>query len=79
MHELNVHKIGGSCLRSRSDLDLIADKLSSFSGKQVLVVSALWGVTDRLIRAVNEPHYANKLVEDLHFANPAILVNVSQL
>ena len=50
MHELNVHKIGGSCLRSRSDFDLIADKLSSFSGKQVLVVSALWGVTDRLIR-----------------------------
>ena len=65
MHELNVHKIGGSCLRSRSDFDLIAEKLSTFPGKQVLVVSALWGVTDRLIRAVNEPHYANKLVEDL--------------
>ena len=78
MHELNVHKIGGSCLRSRSDFDLIAEKLSSFSGKQVLVVSALWGVTDRLIRAVNEPHYANKLVEDLRTQHLRISPDISE-
>ncbi len=34
-------------------------------GKTVIVVSALWGVTDRLLRAANEPRYATRLVSDL--------------
>lgn len=33
--------------------------------KTIIVVSALWGVTDRLLRAANEPRYATRLVSDL--------------
>jgi aspartate kinase len=65
MSELIVHKFGGSCLRDKADIDRIGQLVSSFAAKPVIVVSALWGVTDRLMRAANEPHYAGKLVEDL--------------
>jgi len=65
MYELIVHKFGGSCLRDSADIDRIGQLVSSFAAKPVIVVSALWGVTDRLMQAVNEPHYAGRLVEDL--------------
>jgi aspartate kinase len=65
MPELIVHKFGGSCLRDKGDIDRIGQLVSSFTAKSVIVVSALWGVTDRLMRAANDPHYAGRLVEDL--------------
>ena len=65
MSELIVHKFGGSCLRDKADIDRIGQLVSSFTAKPVIVVSALWGVTDRLMRAANDPHYAGRLVEDL--------------
>ena len=39
--------------------------INSQPGKKVIVVSALWGTTDRLLRAANEPRYATRLVSDL--------------
>ena len=65
MPELIVHKFGGSCLRDKGDIDRIGQLVSSFDAKPVIVVSALWGVTDRLMRAANDPYYAGRLVEDL--------------
>ena len=66
MHEApEVHKFGGSCLRDRSDLERIAHIVHEADRPVVLVVSALWGTTDRLIRAANEPRYAGRLVSDL--------------
>jgi aspartate kinase len=65
MSELIVHKFGGSCLRDKADIDRIGQLVSSFAAKPVIVVSALWGVTDRLMRAANDPYYAGRLVEDL--------------
>ena len=65
MNDVIVHKFGGSCLRDSSDIELIAKMIEQQEGKTVIVVSALWGVTDRLLRAANEPRYATRLVSDL--------------
>ncbi|MDA7845886.1 hypothetical protein N9A87_02425, partial [Euryarchaeota archaeon] len=62
---LTVHKFGGSCLRDASDLDRIAEVIGDWSGQSIVVVSALWGTTDRLMRASKEPRYASRLVNDL--------------
>lgn len=63
--DVTVHKFGGSCLRDSSDLNLISSIIEAQKGNSVIVVSALWGATDRLIRAANEPRYATKLISDL--------------
>ena len=65
MDEIIVHKFGGSCLRDGEDIDRIGEIISNSSGKPIIVVSALWGMTDRLIRASREPRYAGRLVQDL--------------
>jgi aspartate kinase/aspartokinase/homoserine dehydrogenase 1 len=66
MHEApEVHKFGGSCLRDRDDLERIAQIVRKVDRPVVIVVSALWGTTDRLIRAAKEPRYAGRLVNDL--------------
>lgn len=65
MDEFIVHKFGGSCLREGKDIDRIGEIIKSHQGRPLVVVSALWGMTDRLKRAANEPRYANRLVQDL--------------
>ena len=66
MSELSeIHKFGGSCLRDASDLERIADILENATKPVIVVVSALWGTTDRLMRAAQEPRYAGRLVNDL--------------
>lgn len=62
---ITVHKFGGSCLRDASDLDRIAEVIGNWKGRSMVVVSALWGTTDRLMRASKEPRYASRLVNDL--------------
>lgn len=65
MNDWVIHKFGGSCLRTPSDLDSIHQRIVSCSGSPIVVVSALWGVTDRLLRAVKEPWQWSRLVNDL--------------
>lgn len=60
-----VHKFGGSVLRGAPDLDRLADRIAEDDGPAAIVVSALWGTTDRLLRAVDDPRYAERLVSDL--------------
>ena len=60
-----VHKFGGSCLRDGTDLERIANILTEVRQPVIVVVSALWGTTDRLMRAAQEPRYAGRLVYDL--------------
>ena len=62
---ITVHKFGGSCLRDISDLNRIAEVIQHWPGQSLIVVSALWGTTDRLMRASQEPRYASRLVSDL--------------
>ena len=50
-----IHKFGGSCLRDASDIEQISEILSNTEDSVVVVVSALWGTTDRLMRAAKEP------------------------
>lgn len=65
MDEIIVHKFGGSCLRESGDIDRIFEVLNESTGTPIVVVSALWGMTDILLRAAREPRYAGRLVEDL--------------
>jgi len=66
MSELpEIHKFGGSCLRDSSDIAHIAHIVNQSEHPTILVVSALWGTTDRLMRAAKEPRYAGRLVNDL--------------
>ena len=60
-----IHKFGGSCLRDSSDLERIGQIVIEAEHRVILVVSALWGTTDRLMRAAKEPRYAGRLVNDL--------------
>ena len=60
-----MHKFGGSVLRGAPDLDRLADRIAEDDGPAAIVVSALWGTTDRLLRAVDDPRYAERLVSDL--------------
>mgnify|MGYP005717051563 FL=1 len=60
-----IHKFGGSCLRDASDVERIAEILELAQKPVIVVVSALWGTTDRLMRAAQEPRYAGRLVNDL--------------
>jgi len=62
---ITVHKFGGSCLRDSSDLERISQVIQQTDGQAIVVVSALWGTTDRLLRASHEPRYAGRLVHDL--------------
>ena len=59
-----IHKFGGSCLREPGDIEKIAEVIRG-NHQAILVVSALWGTTDRLYRAAKEPGYASRLVQDL--------------
>ena len=65
MDNIIVHKFGGSCLRDGNDIDRIGEIIRNSEGTPIIVVSALWGMTDRLIRASREPRYAGRLVQDL--------------
>ena len=66
MSELpEIHKFGGSCLRDSSDIAHITQIVNQSEHPTILVVSALWGTTDRLMRAAKEPRYAGRLVNDL--------------
>ena len=65
MDDIIVHKFGGSCLREGKDIDRIGEIIKNSQGRNLIVVSALWGMTDRLKRASNEPRYAGRLVQDL--------------
>ena len=65
MSEIVVHKFGGSCLREKGDIDRIYNIIENTKESPVIVVSAIWGMTDRLIRAERDPAYAGRLVQDL--------------
>ena len=60
-----VHKFGGSCLRSAEDLERIEARVRTEPIEPLVVVSALWGVTDRLVRAAGDGRYAHRIVRDL--------------
>ncbi len=59
-----IHKFGGSCLHEPDDIEKIAEVIRG-DDQAILVVSALWGTTDRLYRAAADPRYASRLVQDL--------------
>lgn len=62
---VEVHKFGGSCLKNRCDLSSIHSRLMQTSAKPVVVISALWGVTDRLLRAIEVPEQRQDIIDEI--------------
>ena len=60
MSEVKIFKFGGSCLKESSDLEAVVQRIAeSNCEKTVVVVSALHGVTDRILERLerNESRY----------------------
>ncbi len=62
---VEVHKFGGSCLKTSDDLASIYHRLCNISAKPVVVISALWGVTDRLLRAIEIPSQREGIADEI--------------
>ena len=50
----SVLKFGGSCLKSSLDISAIAERILELDSNPVVVVSAFYGVTDRLLDAIHD-------------------------
>ncbi len=50
----SVLKFGGSCLKSSQDISAIAERILELGPNPIVVVSAFFGVTDRLLDAIHE-------------------------
>ena len=50
----SVLKFGGSCLKSSHDISSIAERILELDSTPVVVVSAFFGVTDRLLDAIHD-------------------------
>ena len=50
----SVLKFGGSCLKSSQDISAIAERISEIGQNPVVVISAFFGVTDRLLDAIHD-------------------------
>ena len=57
-----VVKFGGSCFKNREQFSRVIDIVSNYSERLVVVVSALYGVTDRLEDAVREVKKSERAV-----------------
>jgi aspartate kinase len=78
MSDWVIHKFGGSCLRIPGDIIKIEQRILESLGKPIVVVSALWGVTDRLLRATREPWQWSGLVNDLRRQHSRFIPQVVQ-
>jgi len=65
MHKIIV-KVGGSNLKNIDSLSRIIALMNTYRKPVILVVSAFYGVTDRLEKAVNGEQNAIELLDDLH-------------
>ncbi|MDF1546677.1 MAG: aspartate kinase, partial [Bacteroidales bacterium] len=65
MQNRKVVKIGGSNLKQIKDIQRIANIITSYEQAPVVVVSAFYGVTDKLITCLNEIHLKSNGVKEL--------------
>jgi len=63
MHR-NVVKFGGSNLKCKSDLQKIITAVKSYENPPVIVVSALYGITDKIIGIIKNIHQKETSVQD---------------
>ena len=58
MCDISIFKFGGSCLKESHDIDAIVQRVrESESEKIIVVVSALHGVTDRIIERIERNEF----------------------
>jgi aspartate kinase len=60
-----VHKFGGSCLKSESDLVRIAEIVNDSPPRVVVVISAFYGVTNMLLEAIDECESSAAFVSEI--------------
>ena len=65
MQNRKVVKIGGSNLKRISDVKRIAEIIVAYEHPPIVVVSAFYGVTDKLIKCLDNLQYGTEAVEEL--------------
>jgi len=65
MKKRRVLKFGGSSFKSREDISRVIKAIKSYREPPVIVVSALYGVTDRLVRAVEKVKKDEKAIYEV--------------
>ncbi len=69
MSHRKVVKIGGSNLKKIEDISRIAEIIVDYKPEPVVVVSAFYGITDKLIKVIDEildsPHTAGQLIDEI--------------
>ncbi|HKK59180.1 MAG TPA: hypothetical protein VJ937_06860 [Salinivirga sp.] len=65
MQNTEVHKIGGSVLKDPAETKIIIKRLISTDPRKLVVVSALFGVTDLINRACNSTKSPKKQIKEL--------------
>ncbi len=75
-----VVKIGGSVLKNQNSIKKIIDIVESYEQKPVLVVSAFYGITDRLKSGLenllNEENTLNTLFEEIKELNFSLIIDL---
>ncbi len=81
MSDVKIFKFGGSCLKQSNDLEAVVQRIvESSQGKTVVVVSALHGVTDRILERLERkdrdsvPAFVSS-IEMMHLEISPTLVN----
>ncbi|MDA3865572.1 MAG: hypothetical protein PF489_02355 [Salinivirgaceae bacterium] len=66
MQSITVHKLGGSTLKTPQQLSCVIPSIGINTGKKVIVVSALFGVTDLIITALESKENHPEIIKRLY-------------
>ncbi|MBN17490.1 MAG: hypothetical protein CMB37_04960 [Euryarchaeota archaeon] len=58
---IHIHKFGGSCLSAIEDIDAVVERIRLAEKQSVVIVSAFSGVTDRLLKQIENDHISSNL------------------
>ena len=74
-----VHKFGGSCLKSESDLARIAEIVNNSEERVVVVISAFNGVTNLLLGAIDECESSGDFVGEIRAIHREISLSTAEV
>ncbi|MFO7864277.1 MAG: hypothetical protein R6U85_09780, partial [Salinivirgaceae bacterium] len=69
MQPITVHKIGGSTLKTPQQLNNLLPSIGKNTGKKIIVVSALFGITDSIITALESKEEHTEILKNLYYTH----------
>lgn len=80
MSKKTVLKIGGSVLKNKESVTQVIDVLKLYRQKPIIVVSAFYGITDKLKQCIesifNEENTLNRLIDEIRDFKSAIIIDL---